>query len=188
MKIAFLGWGSLIWNPRNLKIIEEWHSDGPFLPVEFARISKDKRLTLVLYPNGDRVQVLWAYGDVNRLEEAIESIRQREGTRQNRIGFISFKEDKAHCQVVPKILNEVRSWAIKKNLDAVVWTDLPSNFREKTEKELNRHNVIEYLRSLRSEERKRAREYIEKAPSQVITKIRHKIEQELGWKHENINR
>ena len=94
MKIVFLGWGSLIWDPRNLRIRKEkeWYSDGPFLPIEFARISKDKRLTLVLSPNVDRVQVLWAYTDINELEEAIENLRQREGTTKNRIGFVSINE------------------------------------------------------------------------------------------------
>ena len=50
MKIAILGWGSLVWNPRNLSIINSaWHPDGVLLPIEFARISRDGRLTLVRY-------------------------------------------------------------------------------------------------------------------------------------------
>jgi hypothetical protein len=89
MKIAFLGWGSLIFCPRDLRIREGWHRDGVYLPLEFARISRNGRLTLVLYKNADRVQVLWAYADVNSLVEAIENLRQREGThtRSNWIRF-----------------------------------------------------------------------------------------------------
>jgi len=45
-KIIVLGWGSLIWDPRELKIKNsEWQKDGPNLPIEFARISQDGRLT-----------------------------------------------------------------------------------------------------------------------------------------------
>ena len=39
MKIACLGWGSVIWDPRALPIQREWFKDGPFAPVEFTRQS-----------------------------------------------------------------------------------------------------------------------------------------------------
>ena len=64
MKIAILGWGSLIWSRRELKIDLKkgkrgWYKRGPFLPIEFARISEAKhgglymyeRLTLVIFPD-----------------------------------------------------------------------------------------------------------------------------------------
>jgi hypothetical protein len=143
MKIVFLGWGSLIWCPCDLKIRGEWHRDGPCLPVEFARISENRRLTLVLYPDADRVQVLWAYAEVNNLDEAIESLRKREETTQCKIGFIPIGENKSRCQVVPEILDKIRGWATKKKLDAVIWTDLRSNFKKKIGKELNENNAIE---------------------------------------------
>jgi len=188
MRIAFLGWGSLIWNPRNLRISEEWHTDGPFLPVEFARISNDKRLTLVLYPSADKVQVLWTHANVHTLDEAIESLKQREDAPENRIGFLSTTENKSHCQVVPEVLDEIRSWAQGKNLDAVVWTDLPSNFAKESGRELNESNAVEYLSGLQGKERQAARQYIEKAPPQIMTGLRRNIEQELRWKHEGNNR
>lgn len=49
MAIAILGWGSLIWCPGNLRIRGPWRHDGPVLPIEFARISADGRLTLVVH-------------------------------------------------------------------------------------------------------------------------------------------
>ena len=50
MKIAILGWGSLLWQPKDLQFDKEigWSKNGPMLPIEFARISKDGRLTLVI--------------------------------------------------------------------------------------------------------------------------------------------
>lgn len=183
MAIAFLGWGSLIWNPGNLRMGEEWYQDGPLLPVEFARISADKRLTLVLYPNADRVQVLWTYAHVHTLDDAIKNLAQREGTRKDQVGFLSTTDDTSNCQVIPEVLDEIRTWAVKKNLDAVVWTNLPFNFREKSGEEFNESNVIDYLRGLRKKEHQKARRYIEKTPLQIMTRIRRIIEQELGWEH-----
>lgn len=46
--IACIGWGSLIWDRRNLDVDGVWRVDGPMLPVEFARQSGDGRVTLVL--------------------------------------------------------------------------------------------------------------------------------------------
>ncbi len=40
MKIAILGWGSLIREPRGLPIDGEWQKDGPVLWIEFSRISQ----------------------------------------------------------------------------------------------------------------------------------------------------
>jgi hypothetical protein len=59
MQIAIVGWGSLIWCPGSLQIKSGWHRDGPPLPVEFARISGDGRLTLVIHPGSKEQQTLW---------------------------------------------------------------------------------------------------------------------------------
>jgi hypothetical protein len=62
MKIVILGWGSLIWDPRDLPHQEPWLDDGPKLPLEFSRISKDRRLTLVIDAvNGELCNTLYSY-------------------------------------------------------------------------------------------------------------------------------
>ena len=50
MIIAILGWGSLIWEPKELEFDRKigWLENGPILPIEFARISNNKRLTSLL--------------------------------------------------------------------------------------------------------------------------------------------
>jgi hypothetical protein len=45
--IACIGRCSLIWDVRNLDVDGNWR-DGPLLPVEFARQSSNRRITLVL--------------------------------------------------------------------------------------------------------------------------------------------
>ncbi|MEM2969955.1 MAG: hypothetical protein QXR63_03350 [Candidatus Bathyarchaeia archaeon] len=182
MEIAILGWGSLIWNPKSLKIDGEWKTDGPLLPVEFARISKKWPLTLVIYPGAQEVQVLWALSTYKILSEAIENLRTREETTTNNIGFICIRNNKRKChETHRKIPAIIQQWAAKKKLDAVIWTDLCSNFKEKTGKEFNEENVIKYLKTLDSEALCKAKEYVSKAPEQIKTQIRNKIMQEFHW-------
>ena len=47
-----------------------WLEDGPWLPIEFARRSKDGRLTLVCLPDGPRVQTRWCVLDQPDMESA----------------------------------------------------------------------------------------------------------------------
>jgi hypothetical protein len=183
MKIAVLGWGSLIWDRGVLKIKDCWKADGPFLPIEFARISEKNggRLTLVIHPNTWGVQTLWAISAYDDLNRAIENLACREKTPKCNIGFACILDNSSRCKSVPNILPIIQCWAKEKKLDAVIWTDLCSNFKKKLGKELNEDNVIEYLRSLNGETKCRAEEYICKVPEQIKTKFRRRIIQELGW-------
>ena len=52
MKITVLGWGSLLWDkrPEFDEQHDAWQSDGPYLKIEFSRVSSTRNgaLTLVL--------------------------------------------------------------------------------------------------------------------------------------------
>jgi hypothetical protein len=184
MEIAFLGWGSLVWDPRGLIIKGEWHNDGPFLPIEFMRLSSGGRITLVIHPDAEEVQTLWAYADFDDIDDARENLRAREVTITERIGFATIPECKSRCWGDLKILDRILEWGKEKGLDAVVWTGLAENlerFREKTGMKLNEDNIIKYLKSLDGETLENAREYVQKAPEQINTRLRKKIKQELGW-------
>ena len=86
MRIAFLGWGSLCWNPGTLRTSGNWKSDGPRLPLEFARISEDGRPSLVIYkafPDGDKVEevgVLWIEAADTDPESARKNLAYRENS------------------------------------------------------------------------------------------------------------
>ncbi|MBL7137039.1 MAG: hypothetical protein ISS81_10710 [Candidatus Marinimicrobia bacterium] len=205
MKKVVIGWGSLIWCPKNLRIKDKnWREDGPKLPIEFAGISNDGRLTLVIYDEyldqKDRwVQTLWTEMDVDLIEEAIENLRRREKTSEELIGYIyrvkkeftmrdGLKiityEEKNRGRLV-EVLNEIRDWMIKKKFDVVIWTDLPSNFEEKTKNEVTENSVIRYLeKETKDCEREKAEEYVRNTPPQVQTRIRKVIEEKLEWTYE----
>ena len=181
MNIVYFGWGSLIWAPRSLKTIGRWKNDGPLLPIEFARISQDRRLTLVLYPQALNNPVLWIQASQHTLQGAIENLRQRESTQKRRIGYVSVYDDTPHCEVVPEMLKTIQTWIYKKEIDCAVWTDLPSNFSEKTGMTFCAENVVTYLKNLSKERQEQAKTYIQKAPSQIKTPIRTFICQQLEW-------
>jgi hypothetical protein len=83
MRIACLGWGSLIWDPGSLPLRRNkprWFTDGPELPIEFARKSSGGRITLVIVPRGKaKAQpVLWAHLTCLSVAQAHEALARRE--------------------------------------------------------------------------------------------------------------
>ncbi len=179
-----MGWGSLIWDPRNLKTKGEWKKDGPFLPIEFMRLSSGGRITLVIYPKAEEVQTMWIKADLGDLDAAIENLRAREATLTGWISFVTLPDCASSCKAEPGILENIQQWAGKKGLDAVVWTalqDNPEHFAEETGMDMNEDNIIKYLGSLKDKMLKDAKEYVQKTPKQIDTKFRRRIKQELGW-------
>lgn len=182
MKIAILGWGSLIWSPQNLKFDKTigWQSDGPILPIEFARISNDGRLTLVITKNGTKVQTLHAISTYKTLEEAILDLAIREGSGKKSIGYYNKIQNKFHNNTF-KHGQELKEWVDKSDIDAVIWTDLAEKWSVKLCANICPDNRIDYLKSLKGNKSVRAEEYIRKTPIQIKTKYRDLIEKELKW-------
>jgi len=184
LRIALLGWGSLIWKPEPMKIDGRWHFDGPLLPIEFARISKDlntnrERLTLVLYDDAKQIPVLWVMLENTDLNSAILNLAGREGCKLDSIGFVRCDKLESNCRVIPSLSRPIRDWATSKKLDAVIWTDLPSNFYERTGSLLTEYNLIQYLRNIRKSGNKDAIDYVKNAPVQIKTRFRDIIEKEF---------
>ena len=142
MNIAVIGWGSLIWCPRTLRIEPGWHLDGPMLPIEFARKSEDGRLTLVIHPRLKKQRTYWATSTCKTLPDAIENLRAREGKKchQEDIQFVD-RGGSGHPSDSTSV-SVVRKWLMKLgNVDAVIWTGLPGNY--------DRDSAIRYLRSIK---------------------------------------
>ena len=187
-KIAILGWGSLIWEPREdfKKYTGSWLEDGPVLPIEFSRISNSRNgaLTLVIDPdNGSQVRTKYTLSKRKEPEDALCDLRTREGTILRHIGLIDLKNNvcRGHWTF---IIDKIKLWAVQKQLRAVIWTDLPSNYVEKTKEVFNPAKAIEYLKRLDQEGQKLAKEYIHKAPVEVQTDFRIKVSQDPWFNNE----
>jgi hypothetical protein len=179
-KIACIGWGSLIWNPGTLLIRREWFKDGPILPVEFLRQSKNGRLTLVISEDAKPIQTLWALMATEDLTVAKMSLADREGILdrniERSIGSVSVGE-----VLVDKIRMIIQEWIITMNLDAAIWTNLTPKFNDKNGTEPTIDEAVNYLRSLDVNKMGEAEEYIRKAPKQIDTEYRRIFEKELDW-------
>ena len=180
MKIAILGWGSLIWKSDNLafNIESKWSDKGPIIPIEFSRISNDGRLTVVITENGTPVETFFAISTFESLDQAILNLAIREGSNISAIGFY----EKSKNQFLPNNFiykDNIEEWIEKNNsFDAVIWTNLPENWNNKTKF----HNRVDYLLSLDKTASEKAEEYILKTPKQIKTKLRDEIEDKLNWK------
>lgn len=176
--IACLGWGSLVWDPRELPIQRHWFQDGPLVRAEFLRESKDRRITLVLHESVQPVRSLWAIMTVASLDEAKKRLASREGTlKENDPRNIS---SWSRAQPAPKCVLEIENWAIARGVEHVVWTALPPKFN-KEEKPPTAEQVISHLAALVGPEREIAEAYIRRAPAQIDTAYRRHIEAKLNW-------
>ena len=174
--IACLGWGSLIWCHKNLPIRRHWFEDGPLIPLEFARQSKDDRITLVISLAARPVRSLWALMDSDSLEEAKERLRLREGrTKPEYIG------DWSRGGRSPDEIPELSEWALARNVDSVVWTALPPRFKGDDNRHPGVEDVLRYLQALSGTARDAAEQYIRRAPRQIDTAYRRRIEAEFQW-------
>jgi hypothetical protein len=174
MKIAVIGWGSLIWCPGALRIQTAWHNDGPSLPIEFARISKDYRLTLVIRPRSAHQRTYWAVSAFDDLGRARTNLREREGCRDD--GAIHYVTSDAQACGQRQIVDKVKRWLrAKENIDAAIWTGLDSNWKKKRAKPFSAADAVDYLDCLRARDEtsfERAKEYVRNAPPQIQTAVR----------------
>ena len=183
--IACLGWGSLVWDPRALPVRSEWFADGPLLPIEFSRKSCDGRVTLVLLKKAPIVRSLWALMSVSELKAAKKALADREGMprcdKTKNIGYWSINGINEKSNGVG--VESIGGWASTIGIEAVIWTALSEKgFGDENEYRSDlADKVIDYLRSLSYVKGQNAERYIRKAPRQIDTEVRRRIEREFGW-------
>ena len=179
MPIVCLGWGSLIWDPRELPISPKWETDGPELRVEFARQSSDGRITLVIAEEAIPVPVLWSTLSVDSLDDARQALAWREGISdsflERSIGYWCPARISPHRES-----QQIGQWAGSRSLQGVVWTALKPRFEGKPFKP-SCDQIISYLSELDEGSKRVAEKYIRNTPAQIRTSYRETIERELDW-------
>ena len=104
------------------------------MKLEFCRVSQTRNnaLTLVLNENnGKSCQVAYSHSKRRNPDDAICDLRSREGTTLKNIGFY-FADGSRQQSRESGVLEIVKTWARERKVDVVVWTDLASNFQEKS--------------------------------------------------------
>jgi len=181
MKIAILGWGSLIWRPGTLPMATVWKKGGPVLPLEFSRISRSRggALTVVIDPaHGTQLPTRFATSPRPDIRTAIEDLRGREHTEQESIGYVDLERRSQHCQTHPDAAQGIGLWGIRNGFDAVIWTDLPGNYAERRGDTFSVSEAIRYLTGLKEPSAGMAREYFLRAPLEIVTPLRERL-----WVH-----
>lgn len=179
MTLVCIAWGSLIWRPGSLSVSSAWHPDGPTLPVEFARQSRDNRMTLVICDESAPVTTFWATLDVASLATAKEALAAREGIGSANItGSIGFWS--AASQSPGRTASLVAAWGHGRDIAGAVWTALKPRFGGTTRMP-SVAEVVRHLSGLEGAEKEAAEEYVRRAPVQIRTAYRAAIEEALGW-------
>lgn len=168
MTIVCLGWGSLCWKPGTLPVAADWRNDGPTLPLEFARVSRDGRITLVVTDEGKDVPVLWAQLAVANLDEAIAALAGREGvTSHTLIGRVPTRAGNYPYG------ERIAAWARDRGIAGVVWTALKPGLDERNRGRVPSLPELQaHIDNLADGARAGALEYVRNAPVQVETRYR----------------
>ncbi|GLR66404.1 hypothetical protein GCM10010909_10840 [Acidocella aquatica] len=180
MKIAILGWGSLLWDPRELKLKAPFELTGPSLPIEFCRVSKNLRLTLIIDEAfGTLCQTYAATSAFTNLPEAMENLRLREGmTSTANVGFAVIanqERSQIATKLHPRATETIADWTVNAGYDATIWTALDSRFEGQTAEPFSVNAAIRFLENLEQydpEAFARALEYIRRAPDATQTPVR----------------
>ena len=183
VNIAVIAWGSLIWNLGMLDLRTPWHCDGPALPLEFARISRGGRLTLVLFPPGLTRPTYWAISSFKSLDVARANLADREGSAVDAIHFCfrdpATQQRRQYGDL--RVTSAVDDWLLaRQRLDMAIWTGLDSNWQSERGVDYSVDDAVRYLSGLHGPELEAAREYVTHAPPQIDTPVRQAM-RARGW-------
>jgi hypothetical protein len=175
MTIAFLGWGSLLWEPDSPfdAVHGPWAFDGPRLPLEFSRISATRAsaLTLVIdKQHGAACQVAWCQSTRPTVEAAVRDLLTREGTKGDNIRHLACEA--ALPPTTPAIDVAIATWGRSKGVTTVIWTGLDSNFTKATGKPFSISAAMAHIKGLPDPGKRAAYDYASRAPDFIRTPLR----------------
>ncbi|MDR3520628.1 MAG: hypothetical protein P4L54_03330 [Acidocella sp.] len=180
MKIAILGWGSLLWDPKGLKLAAPFTLTGPNLPIEFCRVSKNHRLTLIIDETfGTLCQTYAAPSACGTLEDAVENLRLREDMSSTAdVGFIEPATQKRSPMATkrhPHAFETIADWTLNSGFDATIWTALDGHFENRSAEPFSVNAAMRFLENLEQHDPQafaRALDYIRRAPAATQTPVR----------------
>lgn len=119
MKIACLGWGSLMWNPAGRRQLE---ISQPGTPRRICPAIRQRPHNACGNVRRQGVPVLWAELAVSEIAQAKAALAYREVSSRRislSVGYWSRRDSGRQTQTAT-----VGAWAASHNLDGVVWTAL----------------------------------------------------------------
>lgn len=185
MKIAILGWGSLLsaTNKKNLSIVgNKFNSNGPEIPLELTRISNDGRLTLVIDEEvGVTNKAMFAISKHGSINKAFDELVKIEKVQPNRIGVVDIKNEQTSESATRHSTTtmSIAKWAQKNKFDAVLWCGLGRKFKDKINVKFSPNAAVKYLAGLPNTERNNSLKYIKGLPKTIKTPAIELIIKEL---------
>jgi hypothetical protein len=170
------------------------------LPIEFARISGDKRLTLVIHPGSRRKptpnqQTYWALSNFRDVRSARQNLQSREGAKNLEDIHSVTAEGHTEGAVDAVISARIREWLKgARGVQAAVWTGLSTNWPRKRDRNFTPEDALRYVDELErakndaKEAYHRAREYITNAPSQIQTPVRKMMRERKAWEDATLSK
>lgn len=128
--------------------------------------------------HGVACTVNWCLSKREKIDDAVADLRCRERTTNENIAFVRLEKPSVGATQHPETEGVIVAWARKKNLDAVVWTALKSNFKEKVNEPFTLDAVVNYFKTLPPEGKVKAAEYVWRSPGFVKTAVRSALQQE----------
>lgn len=187
MNITLVSFGSLLWNNKGLRI-SKFKDNGPFLPLEFSRISQDGRLTLVIDERSGRDNPTFhAKMKYNTLQKAIKALQTREKIKDENIDRSIGVVDVVNKQVnlgaqkySKRVLDSLYQWGLSNKVDFIIFSALSVRFKDAINVPFSSFSAMAYLEGIEDEEvLNRAIEYIQKVP-RVSTNFRELFEHNIN--------
>ena len=179
LKTAIVGWGYLTWDPRGLDLEPQWLTDGPLLPVEFARFASGPRLLPVLVEGAPLQPTLWTLSRKRSVLAAAADLAVREGVSTHDVGHWTRAEAMRKSVGIDAIIGQ---WVESRGLDGAVWRAVEPNLPDLSPGFASEQARLDYLRQLVATGRATAaKEYFERMPAQIRTPFQELVQRELGW-------
>jgi len=180
-RIAILGWGSLYWDrePKFDRHHRGWYAGkGPVIKLEYSQIvsEKDDGLALVIDPRaGSPCRVGHTFSKRKTVRAVIRDLANREDTDVKNIGHLDARTGAAHGHDI-ETLKSILAWARRLRVDAVVWTDTPSNFKQRIGRQFSVKAAMQHVRSLDAATKAKVAEYVWRSPKFVDTPLRRALQ------------